>query len=112
MKHMRKLLVSFFSTLVPLMEDKDSNHSETATIRDLCSAFKKTHPNEECPSDMQIRMAADDVFKHGGYEGVAKVWITEKLWLREQVARLTEENKKLQQKLWDKSHAGRVLRAG
>src|SRR3954465_8453496 len=105
MKHMRATLVHYFRILARKMDLPDSELSQQATIRDLCSFFRGICPTAPCPSDMQIRMAAEEVFKSGGYEGNCKLWITELTYLKEQVASLQKENVRLTEKLCDKSHA-------
>jgi hypothetical protein len=107
MKHLRSVLVSFFKSLTVDMDSVTG--VEQYDIHELRSKFMAANPKENCPSDNQIRWAADEVFKHGGYDGNAKVWITEKTWLREKVTTLQKEVERLNALLWNRSHAGKVL---
>jgi len=97
MKHMRKQLVAFFNTLVPKIDDGFID--EELTIRDLCKHFKNAFPQEECPSDMQISMAANEVFKRCGYKGNARIWTSKLVWMEWENIRLNEENEELKKLL-------------
>jgi len=113
MKHLRKQLLQTFITISPMMTIQGEAH----TIHSLRTEFMRIHPNECCPSDQQIRMAADLAFKHGGYEGGAKTWITRETFLQEQNMELNSKITVLQSEVAqlkalanNPSQAGRVLR--
>lgn len=108
-KHLRNPLVQCFRSIESKMNDGEV--AQALTIRDLCGLFKKQRPNEECPSDMQIRMAADVVFKRNGYHKNCTVWVTKLSYYMSRCAKLEKENRRLNDMVYDKSHAGRILRS-
>jgi hypothetical protein len=108
MKHCHKQLVSLFKNLESKMDCREEEVEEFS-IRELHSIVRDAL--HICVSDNQIRYAANEVFKMGGYTNGCSVWITEKLFLKEENDRLRQAVERLNDLAYSKSHAARVLRS-